>query len=145
MIETKTTLEKRFPRMSEEQRAYLIAKTNSDAVREFYQESVAEFIKDSGYKNPDGSVPKNFYSIKNSEVFLNLYEAYEQLPENVWNQVYKAEQFLRKSEDRLIDVLIKAAPEDKKAKINQVRYTLGIREKLIDLAMQMKTAVPANK
>ena len=102
-------------------------------------------LKDSGYKNPDGSVPKNFYSIKNSEVFLNLYEAYEQLPENVWNQVYKAEQFLRKSEDSLIDVLIKAAPEDKKAKINQVRYTLGIREKLIDLAMQMKTAVPANK
>jgi len=125
--------------MNDIQKRYAEAKAVCDAVAQEQKENEAKFIQDSGYKNPDGSIPKVLYQIEDDSEFDRLCEEYEASTLNVCDRLVEAERVLRDAEDKLIDYGLSLAPKNVREVLGARRDVVSVREKLIDLAFRLDT------
>ena len=125
--------------MNDIQKRYAEAKAVCDAVAQEQKENEAKFIQVSGYKNPDGSVPKVLYQIEDDSEFDRLCEEYEASPLNVCERLVEAEQVLRDAENKVIDFGLSLAPQNVREVLGARRDVVSVREKLIDFAFRLDT------
>ena len=125
--------------MNRQQKAYALAKAKKETLFELQREHEAEFLRRSGYTNPDGEVPTEFYMIDDEQVFIRLCQEFDQSPLNLTPQINTAVDFLRKTEDALIDYALSITPPGPRDALNRNRNNYSVRKKLLDIAFRLDT------
>ena len=121
------------------QKEYALAKAAAETIQSVYNEAEEKFILESGYRNPDGTVPKHLYMIEDDEVFERLCDEYASHPDNNWEDVNKAKEVLHQAEENLIDFALSIVPASARSTLQRGRKIVRIREKLIDAAFRLDT------
>lgn len=125
--------------MNKQQRAYALAKARVQALDEQNAENEKNFIIESGYRNPDGSVPEKLYMIDDEEAFERLCNEFDKSGKNLFQEVKIAEKRLRQAEDELIDYALSIVPKSIAEVLDRNRRTWKVRKKLIDAAFRLDT------
>ncbi len=126
--------------MNKLQETYALAKARLQAVKEQQDQNIAEFIKNSGYVNDDGTIPKQFWMMDDEEKFEVLSTSFEATSGNLFHKVRAAEISLREAEDALIDFGLSFTPVEVRDTLNRNRNHWKFREKIINLAFRLDTA-----
>lgn len=125
--------------MNKEQKAYALAKAKVQTLFDMQQEHEAEFLKGSGYTNPDGEIPTRFWMIDDEKEFSRLCDEFDKSPLNLTFQLNEAEKGLRVAEDALIDYALSITPAGPRETLNRNRNRYNIRMKLLDIAFRLDT------
>lgn len=125
--------------MNDVQKEYALAKAAAETIESVYDEAEEKFILESGYRNPDGTVPKHLYMIEDDEAFEKLCNEYASHPDNNWDDVNKAKEVLHQAEERLIDFALSIVPASVRSRLQEGRNIVKVREKLIDAAFRLDT------
>lgn len=125
--------------MNKQQREYAKAKAIAELTEQEHNKRMTQFISESGYINPDGTIPTELWKIENDKVFEFLCDKWDNSPFNNYSEVQKTQKALREAEEKLIDYALSIAPQPVVDVLNQNRYRWDIREKLLDLAFKLDT------
>lgn len=125
--------------MNAQQKAYALAKAKKETLFELQREHETEFLRRSGYTNPDGEIPTEFYMIDDEAEFTRLCAEFDQSPLNLTPKINEAVEDLRKAEDALIDYALSITPAGPRETLNRNRDRYSIRKKLLDIAFRLDT------
>ena len=125
--------------MNAVQKRYATAKAQCEAVKKQQADNIVDFIKQSGYTNPDGKIPTELYLIEDEAEFERLCDAFEKSPYDIYADVTAAEQELKEAEESLIDFGLSLVPAAVREQLESGRKIWNIREKLIDAAFRLDT------
>lgn len=126
--------------MNKEQKAYALAKAKVDVLKYQQEKNEAEFIRKSGYYNPDGKIPTDLCAIEDEAEYERLCKAFDEDESNLFNRLCDAEQALRTAEDKLIDYALFITPEPARSILAGSRKEYKYRMKLVDLAFRLDTS-----
>lgn len=126
--------------MNKEQKAYALAKAKVDVLKCQQEKNEAEFIRKSGYYNPDGKIPTVLYAIEDEAEYERLCKAFDVDESNLFNKQCEAEQALRTAEDNMIDYALSITPEPARSILAEVRNEYKYHQKLVDLAFRLDTS-----
>lgn len=126
-----------------EQRVYMIARANLDALESVLADMERNYIKAQNIINNDGTAPKRIYCIDNEETFERINQEFSALPEvkALWEEILEARELLKQAEIQLIAYGLSIAPAKEReilAKAAETNYTTRI--KIIDLVMRLDVA-----
>lgn len=130
-----------------EQRAYMIARANLDALESVHVDMERNYIKAQNIINDDGTTPERIYCIYDEETFERINQEFSALPEvkALWEEILEARELLKQAENQLIAYVLSLAPAREREILAQsaaANYTT--RKKLIDLALKLDAStVPA--
>lgn len=130
--------------MNAVQKRYAIAKAAAEAADKQQLENTKEFIRNSGYKNPDGSVPTALWMIDDCDIFLRLCDEFEVSPLNIYSTVNETMRALEKAEDELIDYALSLVPASVADTLRKHRRDAATRQKMIDAAFRLDTSTVPN-
>lgn len=130
-----------------EQRVYMIARANLEALESVYADMERNYIKAQNIINDDGTAPEMIYCIDNEETFERINQEFSALPEvkALREEILEARELLKQAENQLIAYVLSLAPAREREILAQsaaANYTT--RKKLIDLALKLDAStVPA--
>lgn len=131
--------------MNKQQKAYAVARARVDALIESMNENEAQFIREQGITNPDGSTPKRLYMIDDEDAFDKACECFQQSPLCLDGECNAAEKELKQAEDALIEYALSIAPPSIADTLRKSCKQYKIRQRLIDLAFRLDTrTVPSD-
>lgn len=128
--------------MNTQQKNYATAKAYLEACEAEEAKKEAQYIRDKGITNEDGSTPKRLYTIENDSVFDFVLEDFTGSKYDLSNQTNEAKRLLMIAEDELINYglnLLKRHHPEEAAILDKHRNDYKIREKLIDTAFRLDT------
>ena len=125
--------------MNKQQKAYAVARARVDALVESMNENEAQFIREQGITNPDGSTPKSLYMIDDEDAFDKACECFQQSPLCLQDEYNAAMKELMQAEGALIDYALSIAPPSVANTLRKGCKQYKIRQKLIDLAFRLDT------
>jgi len=123
--------------MNKIQQNYAMAKARLDAIKEIQCKNEADFIRESGYVNEDGTVPSHLWMMDDESRFEELSEQFDSSDQNLFYKVRNAENDLRKAEDALIDFGLSISPAEIRTTLSRNRNNWKIREQLVNLAFRI--------
>ena len=123
--------------MNKIQENYAKAKARLDAIKEMQDANEADFIRESGYVNDDGTVPSHLWMMDDESRFDELSEQFDSSDKNLFFKVRDAEKELKKAEDALIDFGLSISPVEIRNTLNLNRNNWKIRKQLVNLAFRL--------
>lgn len=123
--------------MNRIQQNYAMAKARLDAIKEQQNKNEADFIRESGYVNDDGTVPSHLWMMDDETRFDELSEQFDSSDRNLFYKVRDAEKELKKAEDALIDFGLSVSPVEIRNTLTRNRNNWKIREQLVNLAFRL--------
>lgn len=131
--------------MNKQQKAYAVARARVEALTEIMNENEAQFIRERGITNPDGSTPERLYMIDDEDTFTKTCDDFQYSPLNLYDEHNAATIALTQAEDALIDYALSIVPAGVAATLQKGRKQHKIRQQLIDAAFRLDTrTVPRN-
>ena len=125
--------------MNKQQKEYALARARAEALAETMNENEAQFIREQGITNPDGSTPEHLYMIEDEEVFNKAVDDFRLSPLNLYDEHNTAVKELTQAEDALIDYALSITPPGIRPALQTGRKQYKIRQQLIDAAFRLDT------
>lgn len=125
--------------MNKQQKAYAVARARVEALVESMNENEAQFIREQGITNPDGSTPKRLCMIDDEDAFDKACECFQQSPLCLYDEYNAAAKELMQAEDALIDYALSIVPPGIASTLQKGRKQHKIRQRLIDAAFRLDT------
>lgn len=125
--------------MNKQQKAYAVARARVEALVESMNENEAQFIREQGITNPDGSTPKRLCMIDDEDAFGKACECFQQSPLCLNDEYNAAAKELMQAEDALIDYALSIVPPGIADTLQKGRKQHKIRQRLIDAAFRLDT------
>lgn len=123
--------------MNRWQKNYAEAKVVAEATARAFRENEAEYIRQIGYRNADGTVPEAIYMVDNDDDFDRLSTGFELSPLNISVEVQRTQQYLTDAENALIDFALTLVPQPQRDTLDRNRNIVRIRKKLLDCAFRL--------
>lgn len=127
---------------------YFVAKAMYDMLYGSLRSREATFVKDSGFVDKNGNVPKYIWAITDRKLFGKLNKKFCKENAELIGEVDAASKLLRDSERELIEyaLAIPGIPNEVRETLRGHRNEYGIYEKLLSLATRVDwTTVPAGE
>lgn len=125
--------------MNKQQKQYAVARARAEALVEMMNENEAQFIREHGITNPDGSTPERLCMIDDDDTFDRACELFQESPLCLHDEANAAAKELTRAEDALIDYALSITPPGIRETLQKGRERYDIRQQLIDAAFRLDT------
>ena len=125
--------------MNKQQKQYAVARARAEALAETMNENEAQFIREQGITNPDGSTPERLYMIDDEDTFNRACELFQKSPLCLYEEHNAAVKGLTRAEDALIDYALSITPPGIRSTLQKGRKQHKIRQQLLDAAFRLDT------
>ena len=125
--------------MNKQQKQYAVARARAEALAETMNENEAQFIREQGITNPDGSTPERLYMIDDEDTFNRACELFQKSPLCLYEEHNAAVKELTRAEDALIDYALSITPPGIRSTLQKGRKQHKIRQQLLDAAFRLDT------
>jgi len=130
--------------MNKQQSDYALARARAEALADLLRENEAQFIREQGITNADGSTPDRLYMIDDEDTFNAACILFEKSPLDLYAELTAAEKALTHAEDALIDYALSIVPASVRGTLQRGRKQENIRRQMLDLAFRLDArTVPA--
>lgn len=126
--------------MNRYQENYAVAKAAYEVIKSVAKDAEKEYIRESGIKNPDGTIPDFLWTMDDEEAFEAHLQKFGEilLESGLEAKENAARERLRAAEDALIEFGISLAPAGIRETLrNGAKSNASIRERLLDAAFRL--------
>lgn len=125
--------------MNKQQKAYAIARARLEAIEDAVNNAEAEYIRNKGIVNEDGTTPERLWMIDDEAAFEAANAEFNATVND--DEINDAKAALKAAEEALIDygLSLPGIPSAAKAALQRGRNVYSIRQKLIDMTFKLDT------
>lgn len=126
--------------MNKQQMAYAVARAKLEALEEVANEREMAFIMENAIENPDGSIPKHLWCMKDEDAFNVANTEFGRImtESGLEADLNAARRLLHKAEDDLIAYGLSLAPERVRKTLEEsARTDWKTREKILELTFRL--------